>query len=136
MFNLFELMLLMGCGLIGLLFWQLRQISEGAEFHARRLCQQRRLQMLNVARIKARLGKIPGNGIGWHTEYQIEFSTDGLNSLTATLEFLGNRLKDTKLPFYPEPEWQDAPQSRGRVGMGGCGGGSCGPKTGCKTNCK
>ncbi|SHI10903.1 DUF3301 domain-containing protein [Ferrimonas marina] len=136
MLNLFDLMLLMLCGLVGMLFWQLRQISEGAEFHARRLCQQRRLQMLNVARVQARLGRIPGQGIGWKTRYQVEFSTDGLNSLKAELEFLGNRLKDTQMPFYPEPEWQQAPQSRGRVGMGSCGGGSCAPKKNCGTGCR
>ena len=136
MFSLFDLMLLLACGMVGMLFWQLRQISEGAEFHAHRLCKQRRLQMLNVARVKARLGKIPGNGIGWHTQYRVEFSTDGLNSLVATLDFMGNRLKDTHIPFYPEPEWHEAPLSRGRVGMGSCGGGSCGPKSNCKTDCR
>ncbi len=125
MFSLMELMLLLACGVIAMLFWQLRQISEAAGFHARRLCQQRRLQLLNVARVKARLGKVPGHGLGWRTEYQVEFSTDGLNSLTATLQFWGPRLSDATLPLYPEPEWQQAPSSRGRIGMGSCSSGGC-----------
>ncbi|WP_298440514.1 DUF3301 domain-containing protein [uncultured Ferrimonas sp.] len=132
MFNLFDLMLLMSCAVVGMLFWQLRQISEGATLHAHRLCRQRRLQFLTVARIKARIGKVPGSGLGWNSEYQFEFSTDGLNTLTATMLFTGNKLKDIKMPLYPEPEWQQAPDSQGRIGMGGCGGGS--PVSSCSTN--
>ncbi|GAA5190540.1 DUF3301 domain-containing protein [Ferrimonas gelatinilytica] len=131
MFSLMELMLLLCCGVIAMLFWQLRQISEAAGFHAQRLCQQRRLQLLNVARVKARLGKIPGHGLGWRTEYQVEFSTDGLNSLTAKMAFLGPRLNEATLPLYPEPEWQQAPANRGRIGMGSCSSSGCGSKSSC-----
>ncbi|MBY5990646.1 DUF3301 domain-containing protein [Ferrimonas balearica] len=136
MFDLFDLVIVMVLVGIGALFWQLRRISEVAQFHAQRACRQRRLQLLNVARSKARLGWIPGGGIGWHCEYQCEFSTDGMNQLTATLEMMGNRLKAVQMPFYPEPEWDQAPMARGKVGMGGCGGGSCAPKSGCNTGCR
>lgn len=135
MLNLFDLMLLMACAAVGMQFWQLRKISEGAVFHAQRVCRQRRLQFLNVARTKARIGKVAGAGLGWHSEYQLEFSTDGLNTITATLHFQGNKLKDIQMPFYPEPEWQQAPDVKGKIGMGGCGGGStssnCGTSKGC-----
>ncbi|QIZ77402.1 DUF3301 domain-containing protein [Ferrimonas lipolytica] len=139
MLNLFDVMLLMTCAAVGMLFWQLRQISEGAELHARRLCNQRRLQMLSVARIKARIGKVPGSGLGWNSEYHIEFSTNGINTLTAVMLFSGKKLRDVKMPLYPEPEWQQAPDSKGRVSMGGCGGGgakSCNTSSGCNTGCK
>ncbi|WP_028117278.1 DUF3301 domain-containing protein [Ferrimonas senticii] len=135
MLNLFDLLLLMSCAAVGMLFWQLRPISEGATLHAYRLCQQRRLQFLNVARTKARLGKVAGSGLGWHCEYQLEFSTDGINHLKATLHFSGRKLTDIKMPLYPEPDWQQAPSAQGRISVGGgCGGGSssCGSnKRGC-----
>ncbi|TKB49587.1 DUF3301 domain-containing protein [Ferrimonas aestuarii] len=137
MLNLFDLILgLLVCG-IAAVFWQLRQVAEFAEFHSKRECDRRRLQWVSTARTKARLGFIPGQGLGWRTEFQCEFSTDGINRLHSTLLFSGKKLSDVKMPLYPEPEWQQAPQAKGRIG--GCGGGgapasSCGSK--CSTNCK
>ncbi len=138
MIDLYDLIILMILAGVGAFFWQLRRISELAQFHAQRACQQRRLQLLNVARSKARLGRVPGSGIGWHCEYQCEFSTDGLNQLTARIEMLGHRLKAVHMPLYPEPEWQQAPTAQGRIGMGSCGGGasSCGPKGNCGSGCR
>ncbi len=130
MLNLFDLVLLFACGLVAMLFWQLRQISEAAAIAAQRLCQQRRLQLLNSARVHSRIGKITHGGLGWRTRYQLEFSTDGLNTLQATLIFSGHRLQDIQMPLYPEPEWQQAPTAQGRIGAGCCSTPKCGTNSG------
>ncbi|TKB49732.1 DUF3301 domain-containing protein [Ferrimonas sediminicola] len=138
MLNLTDLILgLVVCG-IAAIFWQLRQISEIAEFHAKRVCQKRRLQWISTARVQARLGFIAGQGLGWNTRYQCEFSTDGMNRLYAVLVMNGRKLKDVEMPLYPEPEWQEAPESKGRIG--GCGGGGAPTSNcssgGCSSGCK
>ena len=67
----------------------------------------------------------------WKAKYLLEFSTDGINQYKAEIWMHGKKVQKVKWPIFPEPEWLDAPESRGSVG------GSCGSKGSCNTGkCK
>lgn len=109
-----DVVLLMVLVFVGLWFWQLRQMAEASERHAKRACNSQNLQLLAVALQRARPAFGGNSGLSWRGSYLFEFSTDGVNRLQATMTLHGQTLLGIDWPVFPEPEWQHAPESKRR----------------------
>ena len=110
--------------LIAAFFWQLRQMAEISHRFIERECARQRVQLIAVAMDNARPSLGGTTGIGWRASYLFEFSTDGINQFRGHVKMHGTRIEKIEWPIFPEPEWQQAPSSKGKFG-GGCGS-SCG----------
>ncbi|KFZ37195.1 hypothetical protein HR45_12345 [Shewanella mangrovi] len=110
--------------LIAAFFWQLRQMAEIARRYMERECARQRVQLVAIAMDAARPTLGGATGLGWRAGFMFEFSTDGINQFRGKLRMRGNQIEKIEWPIFPEPEWQQAPSSKGKFG-GGCGS-SCG----------
>lgn len=101
MFNLTDLLLLLGFISIAVAFWQWRQQDEKARQYAQQLCKRHELQLLDIARKKGR----PSwqNGMGWLATFQFGFSSDRKMRYEGTIELFNLRLKDTFIPPHRPP---------------------------------
>ncbi|MDF0534479.1 DUF3301 domain-containing protein [Shewanella yunxiaonensis] len=115
-----DFLMMAGLVVIAAFFWQLRQMAEICRQFAEREVKRQRVQLLSVAMNSAR--PCLGAGLGWKANFQFEFSTDGINQYKGHILMIGKRIQKIEWPIFPEPEWEQAPTSRGKV-SGGCGGG-------------
>lgn len=98
--NLFDLVLLMLLGLIGLQFWQIRAMTEMANRYAAQYCKKHSLQLITVARESTRIGFFKQR-LAWRCRYRFEFSAnrEALNS--GTFDLHGKTVIDIDVPAYP-----------------------------------
>ncbi|CAB0149803.1 hypothetical protein PSI9734_00382 [Pseudidiomarina piscicola] len=100
---LFDAILLIAIGFVGLLFWQGRRQAELARVHAKRYCEQHQLQFLDIAWQGGRLAK-RGRHIGWKSHYQFAFSSDRESRYEGDLQMLNLRLLAIETPAYRLPD--------------------------------
>ena len=62
-------------------------------------CNERQLQLLTVARFKTRIAIHRGKP-DWHTFFVFEFSGNGTDMYSGTLEMKGKQIISTDLPAY------------------------------------
>ena len=125
-----DVLLILAVGVIAAFFWQLRQMAEISRRFAERECQKQKVQLLAIAMESARPSFGGHSGICWQAKYMLEFSTDGINQFKATITMRGKQIQKIQWPIFPEPDWVEAPMTKGSIG-GGCGSrGSC--NSGCK----
>lgn len=89
--------------LICILCWYfiyLRKISEAAQVHANRYCEQNQLQFIAIARTSSRLTFNKRHGLVWFSLFNVEFSGDGESSNCATLSMYGLKLDNVDIPPY------------------------------------
>ena len=116
---------------IAAFFWQLRQMAELSRIFASKECQKQKVQLLAIAMESARPTIGGASGLTWKAKYLLEFSTDGINQYQAHIWMHGKRVQKVKWPIFPEPEWLEAPETKGAVG------GSCHSSNNCNSNkCK
>ncbi|MBM7073031.1 DUF3301 domain-containing protein [Shewanella sp. OPT22] len=123
-----DLLLILGIALIAAFFWQLRQMAETSRRFSERESAKQRVQLLSVAMSSARPSLGGSTGLCWKATFLLEFSTDGINRYQAEFVMLHNRIISIDWPVFPEPDWMEAPASRGKIG--GC----CGSHKSCSTN--
>ncbi|MGS0675075.1 DUF3301 domain-containing protein [Shewanella sp. 30m-9] len=108
--------------LIAAFFWQLRQMAEISRIFVNKECQKQKVQLLAIAQESAKPSLGGSSGLTWKVKYLFEFSTDGINQYRGNLWMHGKKIQKIQWPIFPEPEWHEAPESKGSLG-GGCGGG-------------
>ncbi len=123
-----DLLLILFIFLIAAFFWQLRQMAETSRKFAERETSRQRVQLLSVAMATARPSIGGATGLCWKAKFVIEFSTDGINQLRSDFVMHHNRIHSINWPVFPEPEWEHAPESKGKIG--GC----CGSKPSCSSH--
>ncbi|MCL1057662.1 DUF3301 domain-containing protein [Shewanella gelidimarina] len=123
-----DFLLIVAVVVIAAFFWQLRQMAEMSRTFATKECQKQKVQLLAIAQETAKPSFGGSTGFTWKVKYLFEFSTDGINQYSGSLWMHGKKIHKVQWPIFPEPEWHDAPESRGSVG-GSCGGGRS------KSNC-
>ena len=117
--------------LIVAFFWQLRQMAELSRIFAYRECQKQKVQLLAIALETARPCIGGSSGLTWKIKYLLEFSTDGINQYQAKILMHGKVIQQIQWPIFPEPEWFEAPETKGSVG------GSCHSQSNCDSGkCK
>jgi len=94
--NLFDVVLLLLILFFAYLFWQWRRQDEHARKYADIYCQQNKLQLLDVARVKGRPAY--RRGLAWQADFQFDFSGDRESRYTGTLTMLNLRLKNVHVP--------------------------------------
>ncbi|UAA39698.1 DUF3301 domain-containing protein [Paraneptunicella aestuarii] len=97
--TLMDIIYIMIGSVIAIQFWHIRGITERANRHLFHFCQERNLQLLAVARFKTRIGIHRGKP-DWHTFFIFEFSGNGTDSYSGTLEMKGKQVINTDLPAY------------------------------------
>lgn len=97
--TLFELSLFLLLGLIGFQFWRVRSISEFAYEQAQHYCETHQLQLLSVSRRKTRITGKYGK-LDWFCEFEFEFSGNGEDKYSGTMELVGRTVIRTQLPPY------------------------------------
>ncbi|WP_372872778.1 DUF3301 domain-containing protein [Shewanella sp.] len=126
-----DLLLLLSVFLVAAFFWQLRQMAEIARLFSEKECNRQKVQLLAVAQLSARPTLGSSTGIGWKATYLFEFSTDGINQYRGHIQMLGKKIQKIEWPIFPEPEWLEAPTTRGSLG------GGCGSRSSCNSgNCR
>lgn len=125
-----DFLLIAGLVIIAAFFWQLRQMAELSRVFATSECKKQRVQLLAIAMESARPSIGGTSGLTWKAKFLLEFSTDGINQYKASIWMHGKKIQKIQWPIFPEPEWQEAPESTGKFGggcgsRGGCNSGSC-----------
>ncbi|MCC5856275.1 MAG: DUF3301 domain-containing protein [Idiomarina sp.] len=98
MFDLWNILILLGLFIFAASFWNWRRQDEQARLHALALCKHHKLQFLDIARIKG-FPTLTG-GPGWQATFQFGFSSDGESRYEGTLLMRNLRLVDVELPVY------------------------------------
>ncbi|RLV57798.1 DUF3301 domain-containing protein [Parashewanella curva] len=111
-----DLLLILAIFLIAAFFWQLRQMAENSRLFAEREAAKQNVQMLTVAMSSARPSFGGNTGLCWKANFILEFSTDGIDQHQANFTMLHNRVLSVDWPVFPEPEWEQAPTNRGKIG--------------------
>lgn len=102
------LIILLSIFLLGIQFWRLRGISEYSYDFAQRYCKKHQLQFVSLARITTKLGVYRGK-LDWRIRYVLEFSSDGQDAYSGTIESFGRRITSVELPVYKAPEGEILP---------------------------
>lgn len=97
--NLFDVVILLVICLIAYQFWRLRGIAEGAQHYMHRYCDAHSLQLLSLARHSTRLSFQQGN-LDLKSVFVFEFSGNGEDRYSGTLEMIGRKVISTHLPPY------------------------------------
>lgn len=102
MFNLLDVVLLLGLFLAGALFWNWRRQDEWARQHAAFVCKQNQIQLLDVARANGR--PTFQGGLAWRAQFHFGFSSDGESRYEGLLTLHNLRLEAVQLPPHRMPE--------------------------------
>jgi len=97
--SLFDVVLLLCVVTIAALFWRWRQQAEHAAAHAQRYCQQHRLQLLEIHRLRTRYRRDNGRW-GWYSEFAFDFSSDHESRYQGMLLMRNLQLSRVDTPVY------------------------------------
>lgn len=97
--SLFDLTLLLVCTLVIILFWQSRGSAEAAVKHVTRYCESNQLQLISVSLVTRKFAIVQGK-LGWHSEYQFEFSGNKEDKYCGTILLLNKHAKHIDVPAY------------------------------------
>ncbi|MBE1299997.1 MAG: DUF3301 domain-containing protein [Alteromonadaceae bacterium] len=97
--SLLDILLLLIIIVATIQFWRIRGITEYTNQYLKNYCEQQNLQLLSVARIKTRIGTERGK-LDWHTFFSFEFSGNGADAYTGTVELKGMRVISTHMPPF------------------------------------
>ncbi|RDV24391.1 DUF3301 domain-containing protein [Alteromonas aestuariivivens] len=97
--NLFDVVVLLLISLIAYQFWRIRSISEGAQTYIEHYCDSHNLQLLSLARYTTRLSLKQGK-LDWKSVFIFEFSGNGEDKYSGSLEMIGRKVLTTRLPPY------------------------------------
>ena len=95
-------------------FWQLRQMAELSRTFVEQACKRQNVQLLSVAMESAKPSLGGHAGFCWNAKFLFEFSTDGLNQHNGYIFMHGKKVRNIDWPIFPEPDWMDAPLSKGK----------------------
>ncbi len=97
-----DAIVLLCVALVIVLFWQGRRQAEYARRYAQQYCKQNQLQFLDIAWKRGRIAKI-GRHIGWLSDYEFAFSSDGESRYEGNISLINLRLRDVSTPPYRLP---------------------------------
>jgi len=89
--------------IVALVFWyfvHLRKVSEFARQHAKKYCDQERLQFISIARRSSRFRFNQKHGPHWYSLFDLEFSGDGESRYLGVMSLRGYKLEAVDIPAY------------------------------------
>lgn len=77
-----------------------RKLAEAARRFVQGYCEEKSIQFISIAKLKARIVFDKNKGFTWKNHYVFEFSGDKESRYEGTLVIQGSKVKDIELPAY------------------------------------